>query len=210
MTMNRRGILAVVSGFSGAGKGTVTRRLIEKYHCYALSVSVTSRKPRPGETEGEAYYFRTREEIEKMIRDGDLIEHAEYVGNYYGTPRSYVEQKLDQGTDVILEIEMQGAASVRKLFPECVLIFVTPPDFDELTYRLHGRGSESEEVIAKRMKRAVTECGYVKDYDYVVINETGKVEECVDRIHALIQSEHLRTARNMEFVQALGNKAERS
>ena len=210
MTTNRKGILAVISGFSGAGKGTVTKRLVEKYPGYALSISVTSRDPRPGEVEAKDYFFKNREQIEEMIRDDQLIEYAEYVNNYYGTPREYVMKKLSEGLDVILEIEMQGAAKVRKKFPECVLVFVTPPTFSDLRERLRNRGSESEEIIARRMERAVAECGYIDDYDYIAVNETGKVEECVDKIHALLQSEHMKTARNNTFIKELKSEAERS
>ena len=210
MTTNSKGILAVISGFSGAGKGTVTKRIVEKYPGYALSISVTSRDPRPGEVNGREYFFKTRKEIEEMIREDQLIEYAEYVKNYYGTPRAYVMEKLSEGFDVILEIEIQGAAKVRKQFPDSVLVFVTPPSFSELRDRLRNRGSESEEVIRQRMECAVKECGYIDDYDYIAINEKDKAEECVDKIHELIRSEHLKTVRNSDFVKELKSEAERS
>ena len=148
-----KGIL-VVSGFSGAGKGTVMKRLLEKYDDYALSVSVTTRAPRPGEEDGIAYFFRSREEFEQLIREDALIEYAQYVENYYGTPRSYVEEQLSAGRNVILEIEIQGAMKVKEKIPEALLVFVTPPTVAELEKRLKGRGTETDQVIADRLARA--------------------------------------------------------
>ena len=141
--MSKKGILAIISGFSGAGKGTVVNRLLEK-ESYAVSISATTRKPRTGEVDGQNYFFRTKDEFEKMIANEQLIEYAEYVGNYYGTPKDYVFKKLDEGFDVILEIEMQGALKVKEKFPETALIFITPPSADELKKRLVGRGTETE------------------------------------------------------------------
>ena len=149
-----KGILVVVSGFSGAGKGTVMKRLLEKYDDYALSVSVTTRAPRPGEEDGIAYFFRSREEFEQLIREDALIEYAQYVENYYGTPRSYVEEQLSAGRNVILEIEIQGAMKVKEKIPEALLVFVTPPTVAELEKRLKGRGTETDQVIADRLARA--------------------------------------------------------
>ena len=146
-----KGILVVVSGFSGAGKGTVMKRLLEKYDDYALSVSVTTRAPRPGEEDGIAYFFRSREEFEQLIREDALIEYAQYVENYYGTPRSYVEEQLSAGRNVILEIEIQGAMKVKEKIPEALLVFVTPPTVAELEKRLKGRGTETDQVIADRL-----------------------------------------------------------
>ena len=155
--MIRQGILIVVSGFSGAGKGTVMKSLTDRYDSYALSVSATTRQPRPGEAEGKAYFFKTRDEFEQMIADGSLIEYAQYVDNYYGTPRAYVEQQLSEGRDVILEIEIQGARKVREQFPEAVLLFVTAKDLPTLRSRLTGRGTETLEVVAQRLRRAAQE-----------------------------------------------------
>ena len=152
-----KGVLTVVSGFSGAGKGTVMKRLLEKYENYALSISVTTRKPREGERDGIEYFFRTREEVEAMIQEDQLLEHAEYVGNYYGTPRFYVEDMLSQGKNVILEIEIQGAMKIKEKIPEAVLVFVTPPTIEELRSRLTGRGTETADVIASRLRRAAEE-----------------------------------------------------
>ena len=149
-----KGILVVVSGFSGAGKGTVMKRLLEKYNDYALSISVTTRNPRPGEEDGREYFFRTKEEFEKLIKEDALIEYAQYVENYYGTPRSYVEEQLQAGKNVILEIEIQGAMKVKEKIPEALLVFVTPPTVEELEKRLKGRGTETAQVIAERLARA--------------------------------------------------------
>ena len=169
--MNKEGILIVVSGFSGAGKGTIMKALLERYDNYALSISATTRNPRPGEEEGKAYFFKTTEEFEKMIAQDDLIEYAMYVGNYYGTPKAYVEEQLCAGKDVILEIEIQGALKVKEKFPNTLLLFVTPPSAEELRKRLEGRGTETQEVIDGRMKRAIEEAEYMDQYDYLVVND---------------------------------------
>ena len=205
--LNQRGILTVVSGFSGAGKGTVMKRLMEKYSGYALSVSVTTRAPRENEEEGVHYFFRSREKFEQLIREDALIEFAEYQGNYYGTPRRYVEDCLSEGKDVILEIEMQGAEKVRAKYPDAVLIFVTPENFDQLRKRLVNRGTETAEQIAGRLKRAAEESVYMKDYDYIAVNMDGAVEECVDRIHDILQCEHTRISRNSEFIERIREEA---
>lgn len=155
--MEKKGILIVISGFSGAGKGTLVKALIKKYHNYALSVSMTTRKPREGERDGVEYFFTDTEGFEETIRQGGLIEYAQYCGNYYGTPKDYVERQLQAGNNVILEIEIQGALKIKEKFPESLLIFVTPPGAEELKRRLVSRGTESEEVIAKRLARASEE-----------------------------------------------------
>ena len=183
-----RGVLVVVSGFSGAGKGTIMKSLMAKYDNYALSVSATTRNPRPGEEDGREYFFRTREEFEEMIRQDQLIEYAQYVENYYGTPKAYVEEQLSQGRDVILEIEIQGARKIKKKFPEAVLVFVTAPSMEVLRERLVGRGTETAEVIHQRLARAAQECAYMDQYDYIVINDDLNV--CVEQIHGLIQALH--------------------
>lgn len=196
-----KGILVVVSGFSGAGKGTVMKELLRRYENYALSVSVTTRNPRPGEEDGREYFFRTKEEFEKLIREDALIEYARYVENYYGTPRSYVEEKLSEGKDVILEIEIQGAMKVKEKIPEALLVFITPPSVEELKNRLEGRGTETAEVIASRMSRAGEEAEGMDAYDYLVVNDD--LDECVERMHQIIMSEHFRTERNTAFVQKI-------
>ena len=197
--MNKEGILIVVSGFSGAGKGTIMKALLERYDNYALSISATTRNPRPGEEEGKAYFFKTTEEFEKMIAKDDLIEYAMYVGNYYGTPKAYVEEQLRAGKDVILEIEMQGALKVKEKFPNTLLLFVTPPSAEELRKRLEGRGTETQEVIDGRMKRAIEEAEYMDQYDYLVVND--ELDVCVEEMHHLIQGEHERCFRNQTFIE---------
>lgn len=200
-----KGILVVVSGFSGAGKGTVMKRLLEKYKDYALSVSATTRNPREGEVDGREYFFRTKEEFEKLIEEDALIEYAQYVGNYYGTPRSYVEEELSQGKNVILEIEIQGAMKVKEKIPEALLVFVTPPTVEELKNRLVGRGTETEDVIADRLARAAEEAEGMGEYDYILVNDD--LEECVENLHQIIRSEHARTVRNTEFVEEIKQQA---
>lgn len=197
--MNKEGILIVVSGFSGAGKGTIMKALLERYDNYALSISATTRNPRPGEEEGKAYFFKTTEEFEKMIAKDDLIEYAMYVGNYYGTPKAYVEEQLRAGKDVILEIEIQGALKVKEKFPNTLLLFVTPPSAEELRKRLEGRGTETQKVIDGRMKRAIEEAEYMEQYDYLVVND--ELDVCVEEMHHLIQGEHERCFRNQTFIE---------
>jgi len=199
--MNKKGILLVVSGFSGAGKGTLMKELVRRYDNYALSVSATTRKPREGEENGREYFFKTVEEFEAMITREALIEHACYVGNYYGTPRDYVEQQLELGKDVILEIEIQGALKVKERFPDTLLLFVTPPNAQVLQKRLTGRGTESADVIAERLSRAGEEAEVIEKYDYFVINDD--LDACVEHVHHIIQSEHSRVSRNEELVDAI-------
>ncbi len=199
--MRHKGILLVISGFAGTGKGTLVSALLEKYDNYALSVSATTRSPRQGEKDGVHYFFKTREEFQEMIRSEELIEYAQYVDNYYGTPRDYVEQKLAEGKDVILEIEMQGALKIKEKFPDTLLLFVVPPDADTLQKRLKGRGTETPEIIKKRLHRAIEETEYIFKYDYLVVND--QIDECVQKTHAIIQSEHFRVQRNEDFVKVL-------
>ena len=200
-----KGVLVVVSGFSGAGKGTVMKELLSRYENYALSISVTTRDPRPGEEEGKAYFFRTKEEFEAMIQEDALLEYAQYVGNYYGTPRSYVEKQLSEGKDVILEIEIQGAMNIKEKIPGAVLVFVTPPNMEELQRRLVGRGTEEEAVIQSRLKRAGEEAEGMENYDYLLINDDLNV--CVETLHQIIQSEHYKANRNLELIQTLKEQA---
>lgn len=205
MTRKNRGILTVVSGFSGAGKGTIMRELMREYNdFYGLSISATTRAPRPGETDGVEYFFRTREEFEQMIAQEALIEHASYVGNYYGTPREYVEEQLAAGKDVILEIEIQGALKVREKFPDTLLLFVTPPSAGELKNRLVGRGTETMDVIESRLARAVEEAEGIESYDYLVVNDI--LEECVEEVHQIIKNEHYRVNRNTTAIQEMRNE----
>ena len=204
--MSDRGVLTVISGFSGAGKGTVVKQLLQEYD-YGLSISATTRSPREGEQDGREYFFKTKEEFEKMIREHQLIEYAQYVGNYYGTPKEYVVQQLEQGKDVTLEIEMQGALRVREILPEVNLIFLTPPTVDELERRLVSRGTETAEVIRERMARAKEESAYMKEYDYVVINDD--LDECVENVHQLIRSLHYKREQQEGFIQKIKQEFEK-
>ncbi len=195
-----RGILIVVSGFSGAGKGTLMRELLEKYEeTYALSISATTRNPREGERDGREYFFKTKEDFEKMIAKEELIEYAKYVENYYGTPKEYVERQLEAGKDVILEIEIQGALKVKERFPDTLLLFVTPPTAAELRRRLIGRGTETMDVIESRLARAVEEAEVMDRYDYLIVNDD--LDACVLEMHEIIQGEHQRIFRNESFIQ---------
>lgn len=200
--MTKRGLLIVLSGPSGVGKGTVRAAIFAKgEQKFVYSISATTRSPRTGETDGVDYFFKTREEFEQMIQNKQLLEYAEYVGNYYGTPLEYVENTLATGKDVFLEIDVQGAIQVRELMPEGVFIFLTPPDLNELESRIVNRGTDSDEVIAKRMKTAREELELMKYYDYSVVNDT--VNNAVQKIEAIIQTEHLRIVRNLDTIEEL-------
>ncbi len=199
--MSEQGILVVISGFSGAGKGTLLKAMMEKYHNYALSISATTRSPREGEQNGKEYFFVNRESFEKMIEEGQLIEYAQYVNNYYGTPRQYVFQQMADGKDVILEIEIQGALKIKEQFPESLLLFVMPPNADELKRRLVGRGTESTEVIEARLHRAEEEAAGIDSYDYILINDN--LEQCVEDMHQLIQAQHNRVSNNLDFIEQI-------
>ena len=199
--MRHKGILIVVSGFSGAGKGTLMKKLVQEYDDYALSISATTRAPRPGEEDGREYFFLTKDVFEEKIAEDGLIEYACYCDNYYGTPRDYVEKQLAAGKDVILEIEIQGALKIRKQFPTALLLFVMPPDAEELKHRLTGRGTETEEVIEKRMARAVEEAEGIEEYDYIVVNDD--LETCVKELHEIILAAHNTPFRNEEFIEKI-------
>ncbi len=201
MIMKRKGILIVVSGFSGAGKGTLMKQLVHSYDNYALSVSMTTRNPRPGETEGKEYFFVSRQEFEQQIEKGGLVEYASYCDHYYGTPREYVEKQLEKGKDVILEIEIQGALKIKKQFPTALLMFVMPPSAEELKKRLEGRGTETPEVIEKRLRRAVEEAEGIENYDFIVIND--RLEECAEEMHKLILAAHETPERNEAFISEM-------
>lgn len=199
--MKKQGILVVVSGFAGTGKGTVMKELLKRYDNYALSVSATTRSPRDGERNGVEYFFKTKEEFEQMIREEAFLEYACYVENYYGTPKAYVEEKMAEGMDVILEIEIQGALAIKEKFPEAVLLFIAPPSADVLKQRLVGRATETPEVIEKRLARAVEESEGIENYDYLVVNDD--LTECVETVHNMIQSEHWKMSRRNEDVEKL-------
>ena len=192
--MSERGLLIVFSGPSGVGKGTVRQEIFSKPdHKFEYSVSMTTRAQRPGEVDGKDYFFRSREEFEELIRNGQMLEYAEYVGNYYGTPLAYVNETLDKGIDVFLEIEVQGALQVKKKVPDAVFIFLTPPDLNELEERLVGRGTDSEEVIAQRIERAREEIALMSEYDYTIVND--EVPLAAERVKRVIEAEHFRVDR---------------
>lgn len=193
-----KGILIVLSGFSGAGKGTLVKELMKTYDNYALSISMTTRKPREGEVHGREYFFTERESFEEKIAQNGLIEYAEYCGNYYGTPRDYVEEMLAAGRDVLLEIEIQGMHKVKKMFPDMLTLFVTPPSIAELEKRLRGRGTETEEVIRKRLARAAEEAKGMENYEYLVVNDD--LQECVEEIHSIVKAAKRASRRNTEFI----------
>lgn len=200
--MVKQGLVTVLSGFSGAGKGTIMKRLLAKYPDeYNLSISATTRSPRNGEEDGREYFFKTREEFEAMIGRGEFLEHAQFNGNYYGTPKAYVDKLAAQGKNVLLEIEVQGALQVRKIYPQALLLFVTPPSARELKERLTGRGTETDEVIAERLAISARESHLMVQYDYLIINDN--LDEAVDNVHHIIQSEAYRSTRNITAIERM-------
>lgn len=194
--MHEKGILLIVSGPSGSGKGTVVEKLTQCEE-YALSISATTREPRNYEDHGTHYFFKEKETFEEMIKNNEFIEYASFCGNYYGTPKSYVEEKLETGYNVILEIEVQGALQIKEKYPASVLIFLMPPSAKELRNRLEGRGTEEKEIIEKRIKRAEEEIEFFPQYDYVVVND--KVGDAVEKIKTIVNAEKLKTSRNIEI-----------
>lgn len=200
--MPERGLLIVFSGPSGVGKGTVRAAIFESsQHQFEYSVSMTTRKQRPSEIDGKDYFFSTREAFEEKIKAGQMLEYAEYVGNYYGTPLEYVNKTLDEGKDVFLEIEVQGALQVKEKVPDGVFIFLTPPDLDELRDRLSGRGTDSLEVINERMAKAREEIKLMSEYDYAVVND--EVPLAVERVKKIVEAEHFRVDRVIGRYQAM-------
>lgn len=192
---NDKGLIIVLSGFSGAGKGTIMNHLLAKYPGqYNLSISATTRGKRDYEQDGREYFFKTREEFEEMIKNERVLEYNVYNGNYYGTPRDYVEELINSGKDVLLEIEVHGALQVKKLYPDSLLLFTTPPSAQELKERLVGRGTETAEEVANRMAISVKESSDMEYYDYLIINDV--LEDAVDSVHNIIKSEHLSIKRN--------------
>lgn len=200
----QKGILLVVSGFAGSGKGTLMKELVNGYEGYALSVSATTRAPRNGETHGKEYFFVSKEEFEDMIENKELLEHACYVGNYYGTPKAYVEKMLDEGRDVILEIETQGALKIKELIPDSLLMFIMPPTVDEIYSRLKKRGTETEDVILSRMKRASEEVKEIEKYDYIIINDD--IAEATKKIHSIVQDVKNEVKRNLDIVESMNRQ----
>ena len=197
--MIKKGLLIIISGFSGTGKGTAIKKLLELYpNDYCLSISATTRNPREGEVHGREYFFKTKEDFEEMIMKQELIEYTQYVDNYYGTPKEYVEDQMDAGHNIILEIEIDGALNVKKLYPDALLIFLLPPSIKELEKRLRERGTESEDVIADRIKRASEESKVIREYDYVVVNDT--IDDCVSTIHNIVEIEGLKVYRQEDVI----------
>ena len=191
-----KGVLLIISGPSGSGKGTIVERLVDDLG-YRVSISATTRNPRPNEENGVHYFFKTKEEFEKMIEAGELLEHACFCDNYYGTPKEYAERQLVEGNNIILEIEVQGALQVKKKYNDAVLIFTMPPTIAELRRRLVNRGTEDMETIDKRIKRAEEELEYLPQYDYIVINDT--VEQAVRDVDCIVRAEKMRCGRNPEL-----------
>ena len=198
--MNKQGILLIISGPSGSGKGTIVERLCEKNN-FSLSISATTRKPREGEEDGVSYFFKSKEEFEQMIKEDSFIEHARYVENYYGTPKAYVQEQLDAGKDVILEIEIQGALKVKEKYPDALMLFLVPPDAQTLKERLVGRGTETADVIHDRLERAAQEAQEMGSYEYIIVNDD--LDTCVKQVHELIHSAHCKKSHNTAFIKEL-------
>lgn len=194
--MKKQGILLIISGPSGAGKGTVIEQLCKKDD-FSLSISATTRQPREYETDGVHYFFHTKEEFERMKERKELLEWAEFCGNYYGTPRKYVVEQLQAGNNVILEIEVQGALQIKKIYPEGVLAFMIPPNLEELGRRLTNRGTEDKETINRRLRRALEEMELLGEYDYVVINDT--IPEATEDILTIVRAEKMKSERNRDI-----------
>ena len=199
--MNHKGLLVVVSGFSGVGKGTLVKKLVTECDNYALSVSMTTRKPREGEIDGVSYFFVDHDTFEQTIAQDGLVEYASYVGNYYGTPKAWVEEQRNSGKDVVLEIEVQGALKVKEKFPDAVLIFVLPPSAKELKSRLEGRGTETQDVVLKRLSRTEEESAFVEQYDYIVVNDD--LGACMEAVNGIVRTEHQRPNLNLEHITNL-------
>lgn len=197
----RKGLLFIVSGPAGSGKGTVVNELIAKHPGLTLSISATTRQPRPGEVDGVHYHFISKEEFEQRIKDGKMLEYATYSGNYYGTPQKEVEEAMREGKDVILEIEVAGAMQIKEKIKDSVAIMLTPPSRDVLEARLRGRGTETEDVIKWRLERAREELSLMPQYDYSVINEDNKSDECAEMIYTIIKAEHQRTIYTSQIIE---------
>lgn len=199
MNNHRLGSVVVLSGFSGAGKGTIMKHLLNKYEgAYNLSISATTRQKRTGEEEGREYFFKTREEFDAMIEAGEFLEYATFNGNSYGTPKAYVEELISNGKDVILEIEVQGALQVKKIFPDAILLFVTPPSAEALKERLVARGTETAEVVEQRLSISANESKLMSEYDYLIIND--ELERAVDEVHSIIRINRFATCRNKKAI----------
>lgn len=196
-----KGLLIVVSAPAGCGKDTILEQVLANNDNIFYSVSATTRTIRPGEIDGTSYYFKSRDEFETMIKNSELLEYTEYCGNYYGTPRKAVMDMLEAGKDVVLKIEVEGAANVKRMFPDCVMIFILPPSISELDRRLHKRGTESEEVIQKRIATAKNELTYAANYDYTIVN--GALEKAIDDFETVVKAEKFRVSRNADLIEEI-------
>ncbi len=194
----------MVSAPSAGGKGTILKELFRQDGNLRMSVSATTRQPRPGEENGKDYYFMSREEFQELVAGGRMLEHAEYVGNCYGTPREPVEEWLAQGLDMVLEIDVQGGAQIKRLAPDCVSVFITPPSMEVLEKRLRDRGTEDDETVRKRLAAAREELPHAEDYDYIVVND--RLEDAVEDMLAILRSEKRKYVRNPGFVQQVLNR----
>jgi guanylate kinase len=202
--MYQEGLLVVVSGPSGSGKGTILNLLMKQNDKVRSSISATTRKPREGEADGVNYFFKSVDEFQEMIKKQELIEWVEYCNNYYGTPKAYIENTKNPGFDVILEIEVEGAVNIKKKYPDCVLVFILPPSFDELKKRIENRGTENDKVIEQRLERAKKEIEYIKYYDYVIINDV--LQDAVDNLNSILKSERFKFSRNADILNRLKYK----
>lgn len=196
-----KGLLIVVSAPAGCGKDTILEQVLANNDNIFYSVSATTRTIRPGEVDGASYYFKSRDEFETMIKNSELLEYTEYCGNYYGTPRKAVMDMLDAGKDVVLKIEVEGAANIKRMFPDCVMIFILPPSISELDRRLHKRGTESEEVIQKRIAAAKNELTYAANYDYTIVN--GALEKTIEDFETVVRAEKFRVSRNADLIEEI-------
>ncbi|MEF9958348.1 MAG: guanylate kinase [Niameybacter sp.] len=200
--MQSEGLKIILSGPSGSGKGTIVKELIKED--FRLSISATTRKPRIGEENEVHYFFKTVEEFEEMIEKDELLEYANFCNNYYGTPKSFIDKSVEEGKDVILEIEVQGAMQVKSVYPDAIFVFIMPPNFEELKSRLIGRATETDDVIEVRLKRAEDELQMYREYDYIVIND--RLEDAVDHIKQIVQAEKLKSYRYKSYIENMLKK----
>lgn len=197
--MNKKGSVIVISGPSGSGKGTTVEAMLKERPELKLSISATTRAPRPGEVDGKNYFFLTKDEFESKVKNGEMLEYACYCGNYYGTPKDYVERCTENGDDIILEIDVQGGAQVEKIMEDAISIFLIPPNKESLEKRLRGRGTEAEEVILQRLSQAQQELKYAPEYDYVVV--CGEMSKCVSDIFSIIDTDKLKSKNMSEYIK---------
>ncbi len=197
----RKGILIIVSGPAGSGKGTVVKELVDSHENIELSISATTRAPRPGEVNGVHYHFIDKAEFESRIANGEILEYTTYCDNYYGTPLKEVKRALAKGKDIVLEIEVDGAMQVKKKMRNAITVMLTPPDGETLERRLRSRGTETDEVILWRLARAKEEIALMPKYDYSVVNEDGRIKECADLIYSIIMAEHAKTKRTKKIIK---------